>query len=571
LKRNAPAVLALGVALAAIGGLALLSLTERDERAPTRPDESISPRTTVNAPLLERPTRATLAGPEREVAPTTSGGEAFTFHGYVRNADGGAVVAADVRLTLRIGDAERSRLGETLTGPDGSFSLESAAPLTLVPERRAAGLVVVNVSATGYRPSTAEAALSTDTDTQELTVVLDAGGKLTGRVFAGAATGIPTGVAVAGAEVALVVEGDLPGRDKRTLVHTTTTDESGSFELGFVSGGNVMVHVRAPGVGSALVAEVSVQAGTDKDLGDIALVGTGVLGGRVTYPNGEPAKALELWAVPGAFAGRAHALALARREVLAREEGLGLTLARTHTEKDGSFHFGGLAGGDFTILTERSEQSLAPLGASYATGSESVALVLGARRLRIVVRATDNRPLPGAKVTLTPLAEDERGTRVAGPAQHAIAHGAEASCDFEAPAGTPLVVRVTAQGCHPVDERILLEQGERERLHTIVMHPADTSGTIRLDVCDERGVPFENLRVWILAESSGLPVPGFDGVAPDEDHRVGPLPPGLYGVAVWPQAAASGDNLAFPVEADTPVEVAPNAETFLPLVARSGG
>jgi len=572
-NRNAPTVAALGAALTLIAGLAFLSLAGRDERAPTLPDDPLAPATASNArhtthePLLDVPARTTLSGPDRRDVGPTAAQELFAFHGRVRAKDGQPVVAADVRVTLLIGDAERFVLGETVTGPDGTYTLESATPLGLAPARRALGLVALTASAVGYRPSTVETGLATDEDTQAIDVVLDAGGRLTGRVLD------VRGVPVDGARASLVVAGSLPGRDELSLVHETTTDTNGLFELGFLSGGEVVVHVRASGVGSARVDDLRVEAGADTDLGDITLAGTGILGGRVTYPGGDPARTLELWAVPEALADRAHALALARRGTLAREEGVGLTLDRTHTGDDGSFRFTGLAEGRYTILTEHKEQQLAPLGAVHATGSQSVTLVLGSRRLRIAVRASDNRPLPGARVTLTPLAEDERGTRVSGPAQHAVARGEGASCDFEVPAGTPLAIRVTAPDCHAVDERIVFASGERERLHTVVLYPASTSGTIRLDVRDERGEPFENLRVWVLAESSGIALLGFDGIAPDENNRVGPLPPGRYGLAVWPQAATSGDNLssAFPVEATTPVEVTPNAETFVALVARSGG
>lgn len=575
MSRNAFTVIALGVALATIAVLALISLGGRDEDVASVPEpQAISP-TRTPAPAAGTTTRPardeTLL--TRGVVPSPTHDAQYTIHGTLHAIDGRVVADADVRVELVIGDAERVVLGETISDVHGRFTVRNAAPLQLDPARRALGVVRAMASAEGFRPASVDAALATDADEQTLELVLDPGGRLAGRVLRSDETGRPGAQPVEGAEVSLVVSADVSGREELTAAQTTRTDPDGRFELGFLSSGTVAVQVRAHGEGSALVRDVRLVAGSDRELGDLLLAGRGTLEGTVTYPGGDPARQLTLWAVPAELAGRPHALALARKGELKRELGDGLTLDHTKTNDAGHFRFAGLAAGNYTLVTERNEQTLAPSDSVHATGSQAIALMLGARRLRVLVRAADGSPLSGAKVSVTPMTEDDRGVRISGRAQQALARGADGACDFEVPANSPLALRVTSPGCHPVDERIELTETERERVHTVVLHPATSQGTVQLDVRDSSGRAFESLRVWVLAESTSLPVAGFDGITPDDERRIGPLPPGRYGLVVWPLSYGAADEpgTAFPIETEAPIEVSASGETYVALVAQSGG
>ncbi len=291
----------------------------------------------------------------------------LAIRGRVRDREGRGVEAAAVRATT-LGPGAAGE-GEAESGAAGRFEIGGLRP----------GRYEVTASATGYATGRAVA----EAGGEEIEVVLDEGGTLTGRVAD--ESGAPV-------EDAQVTARDESGTERWRVASGRSDEGDGRFALRDVPPGRYDLEVRAGDRGEASRAGVRVAAGRATDVGTVVLARGGVVEGVVVDGEGR--------GVPGATvaAEREANVRTGRRE--------------TQTGSSGAFELRGLPTGA-TFLTARHPSYAASPPVEVAVDPEretpAVRIVL-VRGGRIEGRAVhrDGRPFTAGRVQAWPL--DDRGS-----------------------------------------------------------------------------------------------------------------------------------------------------------------
>lgn len=124
------------------------------------------------------------------------------------------------------------------------------------------------------------------------------------------------------------------GDEEQKVVLAPRSDGRFIREVGLE--GDVTVHVSMNNLGRSLDQDVFLPEGRTTELGEVRLLGEGVISGMVQLPDGNP---------PGRISIQADSLL--------REPGPGLRRAKTIVEDDGSFELRGLAQGSFEFSALR--------------------------------------------------------------------------------------------------------------------------------------------------------------------------------------------------------------------------
>ncbi len=287
----------------------------------------------------------------------------LAIRGRVRDREGGAIADATVRaLRQEPGEAGEA---EATSGPDGRFDLGGLRP----------GRHQVSASAPGHATAFATA----EAGGEPVDVVLDVGGKVTGRVVD--AEGSPV------EEARVTAQADDRARGPGGY-HSARADEGdGRFLLPDVAPGAYDLGVQASGRGEAARSGVRVASGRTTDVGTIALARGGTVQGVVVDTEGR--------GIPGATV---HADRDANRRTSQLE---------TQTGSTGAFELSGVPIGPVHVVARHPSYAISsPVVAEVDPERETppVRIVL-ARGGRIEGRALhrDGRPFAGGRVHAWPL------------------------------------------------------------------------------------------------------------------------------------------------------------------------
>ena len=390
---------ALGAAiwLAASGTLlAPVGAPSDDAEAPSSAPEAGDASAPERAGSLEGRSRPAGGGARPEAAPAPSLTRAESVHGRVidtkdRPLAGAVVTLHGVDASEAWGAPLPAAIATATSAEDGSFEVGPAP---------AATRLRVRAEAAGFAATVATAARGGRVD-----LVLDRGGAL--RLFVRDGEG----KAVRGAEVRVVA----PGR-----AAAPTTNESGEALLEALPTGTLQVRVTAPGMASARVPDVAIEAG--KTIERTCIVGRGVLlTGRVTEE--------------GAGAGIERATVSVKPQSDPTAPG-----AAVETDGEGRFRIEGAGGPGEWVNLSATREGWAPsmqtlrLQAFPGEGQEVTLKLARAGDLggpAGTVLDADGRPVPGAQVAYAGLARLPDGST--GPVATTDADGRFA---LPAPPGT---------------------------------------------------------------------------------------------------------------------------------------
>lgn len=517
-----------------------------------------------------------LANPSQAASPHAGGGHAgrereLRIMGRVVGRGGRPIEGAGVRIEIETADSTHE-VALTRSGVDGRYAARATDLGELDPQSRSLATLCVAVDASGFQPQTRRQGLSWSGAPAaepervfEMDFRLAAGSTLSGRVVDA------RGKSVRGASVVLVAGSRAEGSGPRPPESEVASGPDGRFELGFVSGGKYRLWARKDGCGSARLDELELSPGEDRRLGDVALVGAGLLTGSVRYPDGSPVRDLELWAVPESLAREANALALAASRAAELEGGDGLLYASSSTDARGEFRVQGLREGSYALRLAEVHLVLEPRAALYHAPADSIHLVLDAYRLRVRVRSQSGAPLCGAVVACTSVEAQADGGLEAGSTSHATAAGRDALATFEVLPEQTYALSARAPGSREAEDLVILAPGEFELERTLVLEPALELGRLRVSVSGQRGESLGRLRVALLSPLSAQPIAELGVLTPDEQGWLPPLAPGRYGVEVGFEPELDPPPMHFPVRSRDPIEIESGRDHEISLTARAGG
>ena len=301
--------------------------------------------------------------------------------GQVLNPAGEPVPYAEV--TLR---RDFASLGQTTAGADGRFSIGDLAPgepVTMAVD--AEGYAAVEQS--GVTPPAAG-----------LTVTLGAAARVSGTVLDRETEKPITDFALTvsrsrsasggGAAISMLMQGP----------ETTFQAADGTFVLDDVDPGSLTITARAPGWRPAVLRELEVAAGDELE-GVVFTLDRGVaISGVAVDDQGKP--------LPGVSVDRKAA---GEGGMVRRMAGGETT--QVVTDGDGAFALGGLEPGRLTLQFRHPEFETheEDVDATRDVGALRVRLSRGATLTGTVRRGEGGQPLPGARLTLTPIGSDAMG------------------------------------------------------------------------------------------------------------------------------------------------------------------
>lgn len=397
---------------------------------------------------------------------------------------------------------------------------------------------------------------------------LEAGSRLSGRAVDGA------GKPVSAATVAVWVQGvTATGRPARTKSAETLSGADGRFDLGFVSGGTYQLGLRAEGCGTHFEDALELEAGADRNLGDLVLKGEGSLAGVARYPDRGPATSLELWATSSDNAGDPNALAHAVIQAPEVERGDGLSFARTTTDATGRFEFKGLRPGFYGIRAPKPDIVIEPHQARFPAGQADIALQVESFRLIVRARDAAGRPVPGATVSCAHMTQLEDGRLEPAGVTHGAALGPDASVSFEVEPEVTLGISARVSGGPKTEDLVILAQGQYELVREIVLQPPGASGRLRLILAGEGGAAGANLsnaRVSLLSALTELRDDDLGVLLPDVNGLLPALPPGKYLIEAGFGDERDGPSFVFPIKTRDTVEIRDGQTSELTLTARAG-
>lgn len=559
------------VLAALLAGLALWFVSTRPEPpapAPPRPQlHDPAPGEQPHDPLpVSDPGRRDPRPPELEpVRPADLSRPHLA--GRVSAVGGAPVAGARLQATLTV-DGERRAQGRTGSAGDGAFALEIPDWSALDAREREGARGELQVSAEGMQPQTLPFKLvrtiGASVDAARLEVVLLPGHALRGRLLD------PDGRPVAGAELALVARVNTPGGANQALRSVQARSSAdGRFDLGFASSSTMELFAHADNVG-VLHRELALEAGSDRDLGDLTLVGPARLEGEVHFPDGKPAPDLELWAVPEAVAMQPTALALCALEAFEHElAGLGLFSTHARTDELGRFALRGLAPGRYMLRSPRPEVVLEPRIGYYQASTENIRLEIQSARLRVRALDANGRVLRGARVRLSELTELGDGRYQPGQIWNEVVGGALGCASFEVQTETTYGVRIEARGFAPHEDLVMLAQNEFDQLQEYRLDPPGAEGRVQLLLRGALGPP-RRARVELVSALTGVTDPELGPFELDGEGWLPPLAPGRYLFSIGFREDAADPNWYLPLVSREPLELPAGATRELGLTAEPG-
>ncbi len=355
------------------------------------------PVTAMAAGFLQRQANWLVKGGERR-APTLALEPAFTAAGVVVDEQGKPVAGVEVKARTQPGSRNRDYW------QSGGNARTSAAGRFRIP--RLAGVVAHQLRLTrkGYAPATADVPpAEPGQPASELRIVLRKGRTAFGRVVD------PGDKPVAGAGVVLQLEPPT-GSMIRIMIGSdgsnrfeATADANGRFELPDLPPGTFNLTASGSGFAPASVPGLSIPSGAGStDLGTVTLVRGVALEGYVTGPDGKPVEGAQVSVVE---ASGDPVAALAR----------GRELPMAVTSLDGFFRVEDRRAGESVDVEVRRS--------GYAKGSAPGVQVPSEEPVRIVLRPSsamegrtvdpDGKPVPGARISLSPVAPAAIGRGIA--------------------------------------------------------------------------------------------------------------------------------------------------------------
>lgn len=489
--------------------------------------------------------------------------EGWRIEGRIVARDG--TTPRDASVTIELSSSTDSRvLGEIAADAEGRFSQAAPALAALDPDRAPPVEVRVTVDARGFRPARVRRPidLRAADRTARMEVRVEPGERVTGRIVDGA------GRPVARASVALSLAGGADAR--RRPLEEVETGPDGRFLLGFTSSTHYVLQARHENVGTALIEELSLDAGEARALGDLPLVGGAEVRGTVRHPDGEPVAWLELEAFEEDLAASANGSFVARRDVRVRERGDGLTSARATTDESGAFRIRGLRPGRFVLRATDADMRLAPEDARVSPGARDVMLTLDAPRLVARVVDEDGAPVRGADVRWTELVPRPDGGFAPGRRREAGTIWPGAVATFLIPranagAQARVCLQATLGGRRGPEQIVDLIGTPTAQRIELRLPRASATGVLQIAVNGADGVPLQDLRVALESAVTGERAFEFEA---DADGRVRDVPVGTYHVVVGYAPGSERDH--FPVESPEAVTVHAGETTTAAWTARRG-
>lgn len=487
-------------------------------------------------------------------------GSAQGVVGSVRSRVAGPLSGVSVTMILVRG-TDKTSLGTTRTDAAGSFAFQSDA---LRAAFGADAELVVRADVAGHKPLHLRRPLRGEDAARVLRVdmLLESGATLRGRVVGPDAQPLP------GAAVRLGVRRKSGSFTTFVVIESDETSDDGRFRFAFDSSATYRCTARAHGVGTATAEDLALEAGVDRDLGDLVLAGGPPIRGVVTTPGGEVVPGLELWAIDSAYASETDGLLRAVHRESEDERARGLSWTKTVTDEHGVFALAGLAPGHYALRAPDPAIVLEPHQARYEPGTGSVALFAHSQRLLVRVLDPGGKPVPGAGVRVTDLS-----TRLDGSyeASNTRARGVDArtgTVGFVLDPEAPVSVVAFDGARTSAEEIVMLAQNEWTHRLDIVLPDRAARGRVRLDVLGEDGVRFSNFVVSVLSPRSRIPREDLGQLESLADGLLPDLPAGTYHLVVGFPRGTDRDHFA--VRTSEPVVVRANEETRLWLTARAG-
>jgi protocatechuate 3,4-dioxygenase beta subunit len=473
--------------------------------------------------------------------------------GEVHDTSGRPIARAEVRLAL-VEPAEEHDLGSSACDASGHFTMALALLDEIPTARRALAEIAGVASAPGYQSQKQKVRLRATSGAEEplaFSFRLTAGNVLRGRVVDRSGRAVPS------AEIELLVRGADEGTGPHAARRACSKDRTasdGSFALGFVSSGVYQLAAREPNTGTAFQEKLDLAAGSDRQLDDVVLHGDGMLGGRARYPDGSPARALELWAIPDWSANEPDAAAHVASQAPSLERDDGLVYGRTTTDASGKFHFAGLKPGNYAIRSPRPEMVLEPHQARFILGSEDVKIEVQTSRLLVHVKDESGRALPGASVGCAEMKPAEDGRLEPRKIDHAQASGPDATAAFEIDAERTYALTATSPGSLPAEDLVITAPGEFEIARDLSLRAAGAKGRLHVTLDGAANESVSRLEIAFSSALTGQRDESIGVVSPDADGWLS-LPPGRYRLEVGFGAREGELSMYFPIQSRAEVEI----------------
>ena len=376
---------------------------------------------------------------------------------------------------------------------------------------------------------------------------------LTGRVFG------PRGGKLAGARC-ILWQGEDEGR-RPTVLRSTLTNTEGEFGLEVEPGQRGYVQIEAS-EGATCTKEFDI--GIAADIGTLWIDELASLGGRVVYPDGQPAHGV--WV---------EALATGEAALDSRKDGLTLSLlpgyrrVQTTTDVHGRFQMRGLRFGAHTVL--------APLHSKEESSKLEVELpcadvTLTAPRPRLIVHVTDvnDLPSPGVLVWLTPRdgpwkdapPEVYRHSDEAGVLSAQVVHGGTYLLTLQGNFGGAL-------GTMPETVVQIPDSGFQHEAHLVLGVSSDLC-SLRVLVNGPGGEAIQEFSAQLRSTSSGRAL-GLRLLRPSPGGLLAELPEGTFTVKVHSALGQTAEQYLFFEEAEQAVTLIPGTTPELRFQMTNGG
>jgi len=581
-KRNSWVLLG-ALALAIVTALALLTLERSPEPPAALPIAKPGSAARDVEPRDANLSRANASGPRDSTASSGSNADDHAtgagdpnrraIRGEVHASSGAPIAGAEIELALAAPD-ESHAVGNAQSDAAGKFEASAQFVDELAPARRALADLVATAHAAGFQTQTQVIHLRTlvfdAAAPLRFVFTLAPGNSVTGRVVD------RDGMPVRGADVELLVganakaQADKSGGAQRNACSRDTTRSDGRFALNFVSRGSYALAAREPHKGAAYREKIDLAANEDRALGDVVLRGDGVLGGTVRYPNGTPARAVELWAVPDWISKQPDALAATAIQAREQEHDDGLFYGEATTDADGRFRFTGLRPSNYAMRTPREDVVLEPHHLQYVLGTENITLEVQTYRLVVHVKDSDGRPLSGANVACAEVSQAQDGHFDTAKVDHSQAATPDACACFAIEPDRTYALTATSPGCLAAEDLAILAPGEYQHEVELVLHPAGTKGRLHMTLDGAGNTPVSTLELAFYSALTDQRCESIGVLSPDANGWLPPIPPGRYRIDAGFGAADGELPLYVPIRSRDEVEVRPGGTREAVVHARAG-
>jgi RNA polymerase sigma factor (sigma-70 family) len=465
--------------------------------------------------------------------------------GIVRGAEGRPVPAAEILMTLSIGD-DLVALPGAVTDDDGAYAAQIDDPPDFTALEASLATLRVTVAASGHLPSTKNLDAPGSAGDREVhhDVVLATGWTVRGRVRDIRGQPVPW------ARVTLCAGTNAP------MPHTTT-DVDGRYRLPVERSGPHRIVARQDRFGTGAVA-LPLVVGRDAWAEDLVVRGEGVLAGRVVHPDGSPAPFLPVEArSPGTSA---------ETEVACDAETPGLASASILTDAQGRFRFEGLRQGSYEVAPcDGPPAEEEPPRDRHATGEEDVVVVCDHGRLMIRVRDQDGHPVRGAYIKYKARAKDFESTGMT------MARGPEAAVFDRVVPGMRVRATATAGDLFAGPSDFTVPDGAWESELVLVVANRRSPGRLRVVVDGPQGEVVSRFRAHLTPIRKGSGIEATESFGEADAGRSPPLVPGRYEVEVWPGRTDDAPGVQRFQTVAREIDVTAGKETLVRIQARVGG